>query len=321
MNSTLFKILSTQTASYDQKEMQRLIIDLCERAGASVEVDQSGNVLATKGTLQEGQAYPCAVAHLDSVHEILPADQYQVLEAGGKAFAINPERVEFVGVGGDDKCGLYIAVQVLAHLNQAKAVFFVDEEVGCEGSHACSLDWFQDVGYLLQNDRRGSVDLARTICGLQVASQEFQDVIQPLVPRYGRAWCDNGGLTDVYALAMRGLNLSVLNIACSYYRPHTDQEYIDIRELEATLRFNLEAIKLLGLRAYPNQHKREPYKPLVYGSWGTYASNWHTYKNDDQDQEEACSKCGSHDLQDDAWGHFCSECGAYDLDASLDWEA
>jgi len=322
MNSTLFKILNTQSVSYNQTDMQLLVIDLCERAGASVEVDQFGNVFATKGHLQEGQAYPCAVAHLDSVHDILPEDQYQVLEAGGKAFAINPLKMDFTGIGGDDKCGIYIAVQVLAHLNQAKAVFFVDEETGCEGSGSCSLDWFHDVGYLLQNDRRGSVDLARTICSLEVASLEFQGVIQHLVPKYGRAWCDNGGLTDVYKLATRGLNISALNIACSYYDPHTSHEYIDVRELEGTLRFNLEAIQALGLNSYPHEHKRAKYTPVYGGQyWGGFTpANWSTDAPTQEDAPKSCNKCGGLSMQEDAWGHYCTSCGAYTLEDVNSWE-
>lgn len=316
MNSTLFKILKTQSVSKNQTDMQLLIIDLCERAGASVEVDQFGNVFATKGHLNEGESYPCLVAHLDSVHDILPEDQYQVLEAGGKAFAINPVRMEFTGIGGDDKCGLYIAVQVLAHLNQVKAVFFVDEEIGCEGSGACSLEWFQDVGYMLQNDRKGSVDLARTICSLEVASQEFQDTIQHLVPKYGRAWCDNGGLTDVYELAKRGLNISALNISCSYYDPHTSGEYIDIRELEATLRFNLEAVQSLGLNRYAHNHKQAP-RSYFYG--GTYwngftPANWSTDIPEKEPRPKACKCCGCLDIKKDKHGFYCNDCLAYTLD-------
>lgn len=314
MNTTLKTILETQTESFNTTAMAATMANLLIGSGAKIETDQLGNLFATKGTPPEGCFYPCIVAHLDSVHEIIPDDQYHVLELGGRAIAVNSQTMDFTGIGGDDKCGLYIAVQTLRLVPYCKVALFVDEEVGCDGSNGADLDWFDDVAYLIQNDRKGYVDSVRTILGTRIASDDFCTALDPLVEKYQRSWCDTGGLTDVYTLATRGLELSAINLSCGYYRPHMDDEYIDLAELEAVLQFNVDAVRLLGGTRYPNKAERTQYTSRhIYGYvQNTWAQSPETSQSHKTAAPDKCTYCHQSDTLDgDSWGYWCNSCGAY----------
>ena len=317
MNTTLRTILETQTESYNTKAMADTMAALLIQSGATIETDPEGNLFATKGTPPAGDFYPCIVAHLDSVHDIIPEGRYNILELGGKAFAMDSETLRFCGVGGDDKAGLYVALQVLRSVPFCKVALFVDEEVGCEGSAAAGLEWFNDCAYLIQNDRRGYADVVKSIMGATIASDDFVEAVDPLVKKYCRSWCDNGGLTDVYTLATRGLDLSMLNLSCGYYLPHQPDEYIDLAELEATLRFNIEIVRKLGGTRYEHKATRSGY---LYGGaygghWGGLASPTIYQRPQDPETETAglaCDYCkATKNLEVDAWGHWCHDCGGY----------
>ena len=317
MNTTLRTILETQTESYNTKAMADTMAALLIQSGAVIDCDKDGNLFATKGTPPEGEYYPCIVAHLDSVHDIIPEGRYNILELGGKAFAMDSETLRFCGVGGDDKAGLYIALQVLRSVPFCKVALFVDEEVGCEGSGAAALDWFNDCAYLIQNDRRGYADVVKSIMGTTMASDEFVEAVDPLVKKYCRKWCDNGGLTDVYTLATRGLDLSMLNLSCGYYLPHQPDEYIDLAELEATLRFNIEIVRKLGGTRYEHKANRSGYLygGVYSGHWGGLGSPTIYQRPADPETEtegKACDYCkATKNLEVDAWGHWCGNCGGY----------
>ena len=323
MNTTLKTILETQTESYNTKAMADTMAALLLRSGATIETDKEGNLFATKGTPPEGEFYPCIVAHLDSVHDIIPEGRYHILELGGKAFAMDSDTLRFAGVGGDDKCGLYIALQVLRSVPFCKVALFVDEEVGCDGSGAASLDWFDDCGYIIQNDRRGYADVVKCIMGSTIASDDFVEAIDPLVKKYCRKWCNDGGLTDVYTLATRGLNLSMLNLSCGYYLPHQLDEYIDIAELEATLTFNVEAVRKLGGRRYEHKATRSGY---LYG--GNYGGHWGGYisptiyqrpADPETAGEPKCDYCDeTENLNADEWGYWCDNCGGYNYKPEIE---
>ena len=326
MNATLYRILNTQSETGRTGQMVDLMAAYLYEAGALIKIDKRGNLFATKGTPPTGEHYPCMAAHLDTVHDIIDPDNYTVIELGGKAVAMDSSTLQFAGIGGDDKCGLYIALQVLRSLDFCKVALFVDEESGCEGSEACSLDFFADCGYIIQNDRRGAVDVVPTILGTSIASDQFCAVVEPMLEPYGRRWCDTGGLTDVYALANRGVGISALNIACAYYNPHQLNEYIDIQQLERTLRFNLEIVNALGSSHYPHQPQRPSH--WVYGrdyDWdgplfSARDKRTHHLPSDDKG-DPICQVCGNAGgISGDHWGYWCESCGAYSYEPAADWE-
>ena len=124
-----------------------------------------------------------------------------------------------VGVGGDDKVGIWIALQMLLKEDKIKCAFFHSEEIGCIGSsRKADMKWFKNVGYCLQADRQGSsTDFVNSISG-KLYSKAFKKAVEPIITDYGYKE-SSGSITDVGQLAENGIGVCVANMSCGYYEP------------------------------------------------------------------------------------------------------
>ena len=281
----LFKTMSVQSASYNQGRMQQFVRNTAIKLGATtVTTDAAGNIYVTKGTAE--RAYPCVVAHLDTVHRILPGDQFMILKEGRTWFAFNPIKRETVGIGGDDKVGIFIALSMLQQFDHLKLAFFVDEEVGCRGSSVADMAFFEDTTFVIQCDRKGYHDVVQSIYGEELFGDEFAAAIAPYNDKFMRQNTTRGGMTDVQTLKERGLAVAATNLSCGYWLPHTDQEYIDLVDVQLTNNYVAHLIKDLGERVW---HHEDP------NSWSRYRTNgtagyvrggayggWHSWDDSDE---------------------------------------
>ena len=256
----LISILSIQTESYNQFRMFAYIIRELNRLNINY-YTYNGCIYAHKG---KADAYPCIVSHMDTVHEIV--ENLTPIEINGNITGINSVTMEQAGIGGDDKVGIYIALECLDKFDNMKAVFFRDEEVGCVGSYSPDINFFADCSFILQCDRRGNSDCIINASGTELSSKNFQADVLPFLQTYGYKF-NNGAMTDVMALKQCGINCSVANISCGYYNPHTAQEYVNIEDVENTLNLVCDLFTYLGQTKYPHKHKKkETYKFSSYQS-------------------------------------------------------
>lgn len=193
-------------------------------------IDEKGNLYVTKGT---AQTYPCVVSHIDTVHAIIPRDAYRVYQYKDKFWAVDLRDCSRTGIGGDDKCGIFLCLQALKEYDVMKCAFFVEEEIGCVGSYAGDLTFFEDVSFALQGDRRGYHDFVNNIYTTTMYGKEFSAMLEPILDKFKREEAD-GGLTDVKALAQQKVNVCMANASCGYYRPHSSGEYVKGDELILT---------------------------------------------------------------------------------------
>jgi len=229
MNKAKLKdILRIQTYSYNQWRMFAYIVRECKAKGYDIFV-WDGNIYVTKG---DASKYPCIVAHMDSVHEI--REDLHPLEINGNITGFNRVTMKQSGIGGDDKVGVFIALECLDKFDNAKAVFFRDEEVGCVGSEDAYMDFFEDCKFVLQCDRKGNSDFIVNASGTELSSKEFRNAIKPIISSYGYSFA-NGMMTDVMTLKDNGLKVSCANISCGYYNPHTDNEFVNVDDVENCL--------------------------------------------------------------------------------------
>jgi len=235
----LKEVMAVQTTSYNTKLMNDYIVKYVTKLGGCKTVKRDGNIYVTKGS---ADVYPCVVAHTDTVHDI--EKEMHVVQVGDVLLSVN-EKYERMGIGGDDKVGIFVALEVLRSTEACKVAFFRDEEVGCVGSKVADMTFFKDVSFVMQCDRRGYDDFVNEIFYSKLYSDEFSNAIQGLLYKYGRVESD-GGMTDVYQLTENGLDVCVANMSCGYYAPHTDNEYIQIKEVFATLDFVKELVNDLG---------------------------------------------------------------------------
>lgn len=306
---TLYELYKVHSPSTKEKKMREFIKDYVRRniEGAVVDQDRKGNVYVTRG---ESETYPCVVAHMDQVQDIHSKD-FRVWIYEGKLMGFSGSRMKMEGLGADDKNGIWVALKCLEKYDVMKCAFFVGEEIGCEGSSVAKMSFFDDCRWVIQCDRRNGCDLITDASGTELCSKEFVEAIQP--ERFGYKE-EMGMMTDVMTLKENGLNVSCVNLSCGYYRPHTDEEFTVVSELENCLAF-VEWIVENVTDVYPHKYEYKTYNyygcrngSSAYsgsgywdknGRWVSYNSQKYKYDFDwDEDDSVAIGSGG--EVADDA---------------------
>lgn len=207
-----------------------------------------GNIYIIKGSLEKDEYYPAVVAHTDTVHAL----NYNIRPYinGDVLFAVDTSTTKQYGTGGDDKVGIYIGIMALLKFEKIKVVFFRDEERGCIGSNAAHMDFFNDVGFVLQADRRGRYDITDVINSTPVLNDEFKAAFDELIKKHSRSYV-TGAMTDVIALVNKGLKVCACNISCGYYDPHTSHETINLLHVQETRDFVYDLLEGVGVSNWP----------------------------------------------------------------------
>lgn len=263
--------LSIQSSSGKEDMMIQYITDTVSKLvpQATIEVIDN-NVYVTKG---QADIYPCVVSHTDTVHDIM--FDYRVYQQDDTLFAFSSDTNKQTGIGGDDKVGVWICLEMLIRKDNIKCAFFHSEEIGCIGSSAADMSFFDNVGYVFQSDRKGYKDFVTSIYQQTLSSDSFQDKIKDTVTGRGYDYT-SGGLTDVYQLQNNGLNVCVANMSSGYYSPHTSEETVSIKDSNNCMLLISELIDLLGCNRY--EHTPETtYDSYGYG-YGSYGRFWNDHE-------------------------------------------
>lgn len=175
------------------------------------------------------------VAHMDTVHKEQCKD---INNNNGKLSS--PQ-----GIGGDDRCGVFIIMNIVKELH-CSVLLCEDEEKGCIGAHKfVKTDYIKnlDVNYMIEFDRKGSNDAVFYHCG----NEDFINFVED-VTNFKFA---TGSVSDI-SILMPEANLSAVNLSCGYYNAHTTNEYVMYDEMTDTI----EAAKTLI--------KEKCDKPFIY---------------------------------------------------------
>lgn len=315
--SLLRRTLSVQTASRQDQAMTAFLLAELKRLRCRVYRDR-GNLYATKGV---AQVYPTIVAHTDTVHELIPDHEWLVLSARGYWFGWNPLRQVTEGVGGDDKIGVFLALECLRRLPACKAVFFRDEEIGCLGSIQADLRFFDDSAFVLQGDRKGNGDFVRKAGQTKLHGAEFGDAVAPMLAKRQYKPHDGGMGTDVVALREVGLAVASANLSCGYYEPHGPDEYVIERDVANCLGLMLEISRTIGHTQWTWTKKVIVPDPKVPKIDADVIAKWpwmrHYQDRDALHNEmianELCLRCGNKTIVWDEGGgqHYCAKCNMF----------
>lgn len=173
-------------------------------------------------------------AHMDTVHKE-PVREVKDDETG----ISSPQ-----GIGGDDRCGIFIIFSLLATSDYRPAILLCeDEEIGGVGSDKFCMrddliDQIRELKFLVELDRMNADDavyydddnidfhaFVNSVTGYKINYGSFSD-ISNLMPEAG---------------------VSGVNLSCGYYKPHTTEEYVRFDEMTntvtATMKLCAEAIK------------------------------------------------------------------------------
>lgn len=224
----LKQLYQINSYSGSEDEIRRFVLQQVADLPLQFIQDSFGNVFITKGV---SESYPCVSAHFDEVHQPCMRN---IQELDGIIFAIN-EKGERVGIGADDKNGIWLALELLKSLDVLKVALFVQEEKSTyegyrHGSDDCDLTFFNNVKFVLQCDRKGAGDLVTYCTKKEIRLCDDDFVPEWILQKYGYAPVE-GGVTDVVHLKNRGLHIPCCNISCGFYNAHKAEEYTNVAEL------------------------------------------------------------------------------------------
>ena len=214
--------------------MIAFVINECYKIGnLQFDIDGYANIFITKNTTNP-EYFPCVVAHMDC---ILDCANKEVVIKDNKITGRDRLKGTQVGLGADDAVGICVALQLLKVMPDLKVCFTTEEEVGFKGADiaADNVDFFYDVSYLIQADRRNNSDLITFTNGIYSASETWLEQVTGIMAKFNYKEATGIG-TDVGVLAER-LQLSGVNVSCGYAKEHTNNEYIIIPDAQRCLNF------------------------------------------------------------------------------------
>lgn len=265
----LKRLLVIDHPSKQEWSMLAFIINECYKIGnLEFDMDCYNNIFITKNTTNP-DFYPCVIAHTDCV---LPHKNKEVRIKDGNIYGRDGKTGKRIGLGMDDAVGVCMAIQLLRQVPDLKAVFTTEEEVGFLGAAeaAENIEFFFNVGYMIQADRHGNNDLITYTNGIHSANEQWLDKIAPITKKY--QYKEEYGLgTDVGELAGT-LGISGVNISCGYNKEHTDKEWMSIAGAQNCLDFMQEIIDTV-----PLDHQ---YTIDLQKAWYSYYGNHYRDKYD-----------------------------------------
>lgn len=169
-------------------------------------------------------------AHLDTVHKV-QVKRWRVINKKGRHIVKAKD-----GIGGDDRCGVYMILKVIESGYRPSILFCEDEEIGGIGSNKfCGtkyIDDLKEMKYLIELDRANGNDAVYYDCD----NKDFIKFIDDTIG-YKEAF---GTFSDISHLAP-DCGVAAVNLSCGYYNAHTTSEYVVFEEMERTI----EAVKKL----------------------------------------------------------------------------
>jgi len=293
----LRNILSVQSESGEEGRVRQSIMmrlenikkSLPEKEQANFDVYQKeGNIFVTRGKINKKQKYPCVVSHTDTVHSFHKS--FAVKEHNGWLFAFGGEEVEQKGIGGDDKVGVFITLEMIAQHKVIKAAFFAEEEIGLVGSSRAPASFFEDCGFALQCDRKGNKDFVNEINNVKLYSDEFSNEIEPILKQFGYKET-SGGSTDVTNVKKKA-DICVANMSCGYFDPHSDSEVVHITSVFRCSDMVSAIITQCGKKAWRHKYKDEPIRlwenqSSMYGMYGSKYFSSYGENQEKRKQEQA----------------------------------
>ena len=207
-------------------------------------------------------------AHMDTVHDET-CHRINIVKGNGSTILSSPQ-----GIGGDDRCGIWLIMNVLTKTKYRPSVLFCeDEEIGGVGSNKFVktqyIDDLNELKFLVELDRANAKDAVFYDCG----NEEFKEYITHtfgLTEAYG-SFSDIGHLSPACDKAS-------VNISCGYYKQHTLEEYVVFEEMVSTYHTVCELLKDAPNAEMYDYQEEEPWPyGNYYGSKSRWYSNLYDY--------------------------------------------
>jgi hypothetical protein len=195
-----------------QKDLKQFVATALQKTHNKVSIGD-GYVYA------QGKFPVLLVAHLDTEHEHLP----KIIMYDKKSDSLSSPQ----GIGGDDRCGVYMILEVIKKYN-CSVLFCEDEEKGGIGATKFTKTLLAkdlEFNYIIEFDRQGCDDAVFYNC----ENKDFESFIT--ADYYEKSW---GTFSDISILAPF-FGCAAVNLSCGYYNPHTKNEYVVLSEMDESI--------------------------------------------------------------------------------------
>ena len=202
-------------------------------------------VLNRDGFLYSPGSHPVLlIAHLDTVHQQTPTQFYV-----DKTQSADSDLWCREGIGGDDRCGVFIIMELIKELD-CHVLFTEDEETGGRGAvKFCESGISPDVQFIVEFDRQGKDDAVFYHCD----NPDFTAFVE----KYGFRRKE-GTFSDISIIAP-ALGIGAVNLSSGYYHAHSRQEFIRLADVESIID---RAARLLS-----NVSTKYGYMEREYSEW------------------------------------------------------
>lgn len=231
---------------------------------------RSENVIEGDGfILVKGDDPVLLTAHMDTVHKELVQMVYEFGMESGKTIITSPQ-----GIGGDDRCGIYMILRIILAGYKPYVLFCEDEEIGGVGSNKFIKTEYakeiSDLKFYIELDRANDDDAVYYNCD----NNKFHKFIEEITG-YKKAY---GSFSDISHLSPE-TDVASVNLSCGYYKAHTTDEYVVFEEMENTI----EKVKDLLDAAESEEVEKYDYQPVKVKSFFSrdYYDNYNFWDDDD----------------------------------------
>lgn len=226
----LTKILTTHRPSWGSTKWFEPLLSSALAGGEHYVRDAHGNYFVLVGDSEQSDV--AFTSHLDTVARPGSAAPDIAITNKGVMFLRNPQVADCLGA--DCGAGIYLMLEMIKRGVHGRYCFFVDEEVGCEGSRASAKDdtgFWTGVKAMISFDRRGD--------GI-ITHQRYQrccsdTFAKELAARLGRtdAHLQKGVYTD--SAEFVSIIPECTNVGVGYMHEHTPDEVLNLNILGQVL--------------------------------------------------------------------------------------
>lgn len=267
--SLLKEVLSIPSCSEHESDVREFLVNWANENNINYRIDAFGNLFMMKGALKEGEAYPCVVAHMDTVHRdqqymVGTGERLKILKGKGSygdIYYAQKETIEGLmvntGCGGDDKASVFICLELISKFDTIMGAFFVEEEIGCLGSRpAVNDEWLNQVGYFIQFDAPTDNWISRVCNGVVLFDNDFYNTLKPVWDKYELYEPRlNDPFTDIMALK-KNYPVNCINYFAGYMNMHRPNEFVVLDYVEKAIKVGASTITKLGKSSYLFKNKK-----------------------------------------------------------------
>ena len=225
---------------FNNESLKYYVMYICEENGFDFE--DSYQQYLDMYEVDENSMYDLELEY-QMINESIINEPYEIIEENNILKGVGKNRV----LGGDDKCGIFIALEIARILKDKplKILFTVQEENGCVGiSHfiKTNLKWFKDVIFSITIDRRENDNLLPSQLGTRSCVDSFTDKLITSARSVGiEPKIMDGNVADV--IYIRDVVPNSVNMSAGYFDAHTSKEYVDINGVQGIIKWLCKFLK------------------------------------------------------------------------------